>query len=127
MHIILCSDNQSTRQMVRAAIDGAGQQWTTCESGMELLAAVGTLAADIVVLDLGTHGMGGPLLASAVHELAPDLPIVAVSASGSADARPVVQQGIPHVSLGEDNHGELHRVVAALSARRKLAVGVGSR
>jgi CheY-like chemotaxis protein len=127
MHIILCSDNPATRQIVHGSIDGAGQHWTTCESGMELLAAVGTLAADIVVLDLGTHGMGGPLLASAVRELAPDLPIVAVSASGSADARPVLQQGIPHVDLGEDSLGELVGVVAALSARRKLALGVGSR
>lgn len=127
MHIILCSDHPATRQIVQGAVEGAGPRWTTCESGMELLAAVGTLAADVVILDLGTHGMGGSLLASAVRALAPDLPIVAVSASGSADARPVVQQGIPHVSLGEDGHGELIGVVAGLAERRKLALGVGPR
>jgi CheY-like chemotaxis protein len=127
MHIILCSDNSTVREFVSDRILDRVARLTVCESGMELLAAVRTLAADIVVLDLGTHGMGGSLLASAVRELAPDLPIVAVSVSGSADVRPVVQQGIPHVSLGEDGHGELNRVVAALTVRRKLALGVASR
>jgi CheY-like chemotaxis protein len=94
---------------------------------MELLAAVKTLAADIVVLDLGTHGLGGPLLASAVQELSPGLPIVAVSASASVEARPVVQQGIPHIVLGADSDGELQTVIAETVGRRHLVFGVGSR
>jgi CheY-like chemotaxis protein len=127
MHIILCSDNSTVRDVVADRIGDHDNRLTVCESGMELLAAVRTLAADMVVLDLGTHGIGGTLLVSAVRELAPDLPIVAVSASAAADARAVVQQGIPHVILGEDGHRELLGVVAVLAARHKLALGVGSR
>jgi len=127
MHIILCSDSTVVRQIVDDAIDGAGRRLTTCESGMELLAAVRTLAADIVVLDLGTHGMGGPLLASAIRELAPGLPIVAVSANASVDARPIEQQGIPHVCLSADGDGELQAVIAERAGKRNLALGVGSR
>jgi CheY-like chemotaxis protein len=127
MHIILCTDNTAVRQVVCTALESAGRRFTTCDSGMELLAAVKTLAADIVVLDLGTHGLGGPLLASAVQELSPGLPIVAVSASASVEARPVVQQGIPHIVLGADSDGELQTVIAETVGRRHLVFGVGSR
>ena len=103
------------------------ERLTVCDSGMELLAAVRTLAADLVVLDLGTHGLGGLLLVSAVEELAPGLPIVAVSAGADADARPVVQKGIPHVVLGAEQDGELEALLAQLSGRRAAALGAGSR
>ena len=126
MHIILCSGSPSIKHIVCDSLGVAGRRWTMCESGMELLAAVRTLAADIAVLDLETPGMGGPLLVSAIQELAPGLPIVAVSTSASADARAVIQLGIPHVILGE-NGGELHEVASALTARRRIALGVGSR
>jgi CheY-like chemotaxis protein len=127
MHIILCTDNTAVRKVVCTALESAGRRLTTCDSGMELLAAVKTLAADIVVLDLGTHGLGGPLLASAVQELSPGLPIVAVSASASMEARPVVQQGIPHIALGADSDGELQTVIAETAGRRNLVVGAGHR
>ncbi len=100
---------------------------TVCDSGMELLAAVRTLAAELVVLDLGTHGLGGLLLVSAVEELAPGLPILAVSASADVDPRPVVQKGIPHVALGAERDGELEILLAQLTERRAAALGAGSR
>ena len=127
MHIILCTDNTAVRQVVCAALESDGRRLTACDSGMELLAAVKALAADVVVLDLGTHGLGGPLLASAVQELSPGLPIVAVSASPSVEARPVVQQGIPHVVLGTNSDGELQAVVAESAGKRHLALGAGAR
>jgi CheY-like chemotaxis protein len=127
MHIILCTDNTAVRQVVCAALESDGRWLTACDSGMQLLAAVKTLAADVVVLDLGTHGLGGPLLASAVQELSPGLPIVAVSASASVEARPVVQQGIPHVVLSPDSDGELQAVVAESAGRRHLVLGAGAR
>jgi CheY-like chemotaxis protein len=127
MHIILCTDNTAVRRVVCAALESDGRRLTACDSGMELLAAVKTLAADVVVLDLGTHGLGGPLLASAVQALSPGLPIVAVSASPNMEARPVVQQGIPHVVLGPDSDGELQAVVAESAGRRHLVLGAGAR
>ncbi len=98
MHAILCSDNPVTRQLVGNAL-APMDRVTACESGMELLAAVRAIASDLVILDLETHGLGGLLLISAVQELAPGLPIVAVSLDAGIDSRPVVQRGIPFFRL----------------------------
>jgi CheY-like chemotaxis protein len=127
MHIILCSDNSAVREAVTGRIVDHAARLTACESGMELLAAVRTLAADLVVLDLGTHGLGGLLLVSAVHELAPGLPILAVSATADVDGRPLIQKGIPHVTLGAERDGELQALVAQLAGRRGVALGAALR
>lgn len=102
-------------------------RWTVCDSGMELLAAVRTLAADLVVLDLETHGLSGLLLVSAVEELAPGVPILAVSAGADVDARPVVQKGVPHLVLGAERDGEMKALLAQLIGRRAAALGAGTR
>lgn len=125
MHIILCSDNSAVRERVTGCIAGRAGRLTACESGMELLAAVRTLAADLALLDLGMHGLGGLLLVSAVQELAPGLPIVAVSATAEVDARPLIQKGIPHVILGAEGDGDLEAVIAELTGRRGVAIGAG--
>jgi len=119
LHVILCSDNRAVRGAIAERLGTGIDRLTVCDSGMELLAAVRTLAADLVVLDLGTHGLGGLLLVSAVEELAPGLPILAVSAAADVDARPVVQKGIPHVVLGAERDGELRALLAQLAARRR--------
>jgi DNA-binding response OmpR family regulator len=127
MHIILCSDSSAVREAVAVCFGNQVNRLTLCDSGMELLAAVRTLAADLVVLDLGTHGLGGLLLVSAVEELAPGLPILAVSVGADVDARPVVQKGIPHVVLGAERDGEMQALLAQLTGRRAPALGVGFR
>lgn len=127
MHIILCSDNSSVREIMATCLGTPDDRLTVCDSGMELLAAVRALDADLVILDLGTHGLGGLLLVSAVQELAPGLPILAVSATADVDARPLVQKGIPHVVLGADRDGEVEALLAQLTARRGVVLGAGSR
>jgi hypothetical protein len=62
-----------------------------------------------------------------VEELAPGLPILAVSAGADVDARPVVQKGIPHVALGAERAGEMQALLAQLTGRRAAALGAGSR
>jgi hypothetical protein len=64
---------------------------------------------------------------SAVHELAPGLPILAVSATADVDGRPLIQKGIPHVILGAERDGELRALVAQLAGRRGVALGAGLR
>ena len=110
MHIVLCSDNSTTREMV-GDVFGDEDCLTICESGMELLAAVKSLASDLVILDLETHGLGGLLLISAVQELAPGSPIVAVSQNGAVDSRPLLQKGVPFFRLaaGGTEQGEAFR------------------
>ena len=123
MHIILCSDSPVVREAVAGLVGDDGARLTRCESGMELLAAVRTLAADMVVLDLGTHGLGGLLLVSAVEELSPGLPILAVSATPEVDARPVIQKGVPHVILGPGRDGELRARIAEIAGSRGSVLG----
>jgi DNA-binding NarL/FixJ family response regulator len=94
---------------------------------MDLLAAVRTLAADLVILDVGTHGMGGSLLVSAVRELASDLPIVVVSTTDGAEIRAMTLQGVPHVVLGAEHDGHFQRLVTGLAERRRPALGTISR
>lgn len=115
------------RETVTGRFADRATRLTVCESGMELLAAVRALAADLVVMDLGTHGLGGLLLVSAVQELAPGLPILAVSATADGDGRPLIQKGIPHVILGAERDGELQALVAQLTGRRGVALGADLR
>ncbi len=127
MHITLCSDNSMLRDVFASRVAHHDARVSCCESGMELLAAVQTMTADLVVLDLGTHGLGGLLLVSAVHELVPGLPILAVSATADADGRPLIQKGIPHVILGPDDDGELGAAITELIGRHAAVLGAGVR
>ena len=127
MHIILCSDNPAVREAVAEQTTDQNARLTLCDSGMELLAAVRTLAADLVIMDLGTHGLGGLLLVSAVEQLAPGLPILAVSARGDVDARAVIQKGIPHAILVAAENGEIRTLAAQLTGRSGVAIEAGLR
>jgi CheY-like chemotaxis protein len=127
MHIILCSDNPAVREAVAEQTAEQNARLTLCDSGMELLAAVRTLAADLVIMDLGTHGLGGLLLVSAVEELAPGLPILAVSARGDVDARAMIQKGIPHAILDAAENGEIRTLAAQLTGRSGVAIEAGLR
>jgi CheY-like chemotaxis protein len=127
MHIIICSDNPAVRDVVSGRLGDHAARLTVCESGMELLGAVRALDSDLVILDLGTHGLGGLLLVSAIQELSPGVPIIAVSATPDVDGRPLVQRGIPHVVLGSEQDGDLHALLVQLAGRRGAVLGAGSR
>jgi CheY-like chemotaxis protein len=124
-HIILYTDNPVVAKMAAEAFDAGSERLTMCESGMDLLAAVRALAADAAILDLGVHGLSGLLLVSAIEELAPDLPIVAVTVRQDMDPRPVLQRGIPCAVLDPGLNGtapgRLRELVA--DARQVLAAG----
>lgn len=124
-HLILYTDNPAVVRIANAAFDEPDQRLTVCESGMELLAAVRALAADAVVLDLDVHGLSGTLLASAIEELAPELPIVAVTVRSDVDARPILQRGIPCLVLDFREAAAARDGLRALVAagRHGLAVG----
>ena len=83
--------------------------------------------ADLVILDLESHGLGGLLLTSAVQELAPGLRIVAVSLRAEVDTRPLMQRGVPYVRLGVDGDAGGRAILAELAGRSGAALGAGSR
>ncbi len=111
MHAILWSDNSVTRDIVGSVFDSEDRV-TVCESGMELLAAVKAIASDLVVIDVETHGLGGLLLISAVQELSPGSPIVAVSQNGTCDSRLLLQKGVPlfRLAVGEGDGNTAFRL-----------------
>ena len=127
MHIILCSDNPVMREVVQQSFAERADHLTVCESGMELLAAVKALVADLVILDLESHGLGGLLLASAIQELAPGLRIVAVSLRAEADTRPLMQRGVPYVRLGADGDAGGRAFLAGLAGRSGAVLGASPR
>ncbi len=114
-HAIVCSQNPMVLDAVSRAFYPEGSVPTVCESGMELLGAVGVFAPDIVILDLGTPGLGGLLLVSAIKELAHGVPIVAVSTKPVVDARVLSQKGVRVASLGTSPDGEAHVLLAELA------------
>ena len=118
MHIILYSDNAKVQSVVKtqlAEID----RLSICDSAMELLAAAKALAADAVILDLGTHGLSGSLLATALRELAPGVPVLAVSTTAGTDTVSAVQQGIPHLALAAGCDAELRALITEITGRRR--------
>src|SRR3989304_3283915 len=114
-HAIVVSQNPMVLDAVSRAFYPEGSVPTVCESGMELLGAVGVFAPDIVILDLGTPGLGGLLLVSAIKELAPGVPIVAVSTKPVVDAHALSQKGVRVASLGTSPDGEAHGLLAEMA------------
>ncbi len=95
MHVLVCSSNPVVVNAMAQAFDGDGQRLTVCESGLETVGTVGVLEADLLIVDRETPGLNGLLLVSAIREIAPALPIVALSTrSEIADARGLAQKGV---------------------------------
>ena len=124
MHIIVCTHRREVEETVARAFDGAEDRRTVCESGMDLLAAATTLAADLLVLDLETPGLNGLLLVSALQQLAPKLPVVAVTTKADTDARPLAQKGVRVARLTAEN--SLQPLTAELDRWSRQAAGAGA-
>ena len=107
------------------AFDRDGYRLTVCESGMEVLGAVGILEADLLILDLDTPGLSALLIISAVKELAPELSIVAVSATPQVDARAVSHQGVLFATLPSGSNGGLQELLSGLVQDRGIGLPMG--
>jgi len=110
------------------ALDGAGHRVTVCETGLELLGAVRIVAADLLILDLEAPGLNGLLLVSAVKELAPGLPIVAVSTRGEIrDARALSQRGVTCYTMAATPNGPAPPMLAELAQMGAGGAALGTR
>ena len=115
MHVIVCSQNPAVVDAVSRAFDPGGHRLTVCESGLEVLGAVGVVAFDLVILDLETPGLGGLLLVSAIRELAPGLAIVAVSTKPDREARAISQKGVAYATLPSGHDAAPHPFLTELT------------
>lgn len=108
------------------ALDRDGYRLTLCESGMEALGAVGILEADLLILDLETPGLNGLLIIAAIKELAPELPIVAVSTTPQVDARAVSHKGVLFATLPPGSNGGMQELLAGLVQDRSIGLPTGA-
>jgi len=128
MHIILCSDSPAVREAVADRFGRRVDRLTVCDSGMELLAAVRSLAADLVGPGPGDPRLGGPAPGFRRRTAGPrpsDHRGVCRRRRGMRV--PVVQKGIPHVVLGAERDGEMQALLAQAVGRRAAALGAGTR
>lgn len=128
MNIALCTASPKVAEAIQGTIREGKVLPTVFESGLQLLSAVRSEPRDLVVLDLDTPGLNALFLISAIQEVAPGLPIAAVSASGDADARLLTQKGVSFVKLNSDPEVEIRALFAELARRNRNRsfAGVGA-
>lgn len=115
MHVIVCSNSRELVEAASQAFDHDGSRLTVCECGLEVLGAVEVVDADLLVLDLDTPGLNGLLIIAAINELAPKLPIVAVSTKPQVDARAVSHKGVSYATLPYGANGGVQALMADLA------------
>ena len=108
------------------AFDRDGYRLTLCESGMEALGAAGILEADLLILDLEMPGLNGLLIIAAIKELAPELSIVAVSATPQVDARAVSHKGVLLATLPSGSNDGLQELLAELAQNGRIGLPTGA-
>ncbi len=87
--ILVVDDDESVRQMAAQILDGHGYRTVTACDGADaiMVFAPYTAAVRLLLTDLQMPLLGGPALASALHRLRPDLPVIAMSGSEDPGSR----------------------------------------
>lgn len=124
MHIIVCSNNPAMVIAASRAFESRRPRLTVCESGLQVLGAVEAANADLLIMDMQTPGLNGWLIISAVRELAPPLPILAVSTKPEEDGRAISHKGVSFVTLSISDNARIEDLAAAL-ARAEEGYGIG--
>ena len=115
MHVMLCSNSSELVDAASRAFSKDGYRLTVCECGLEALGVVEVMDADLLILDLDTPGLDGLLIVAAVKELAPTLPIVAVSTKHQVDARVVSHKGVSYATLPSGSTEAMQVLLVGLS------------
>jgi CheY-like chemotaxis protein len=82
--ILLVDDEEVVRDSIRQLLALDGHEIETAASGKEALAAFQAGKFDLVILDYEMPGMKGDKLAAAIRTLAPQMPIIMMTAYGDA-------------------------------------------
>ena len=124
MNIIVCSNNPAMVIAASRAFESRRPRLTVCESGLQVLGAVEKANADLLIMDMQTPGLNGWLMVSAVRELAPALPILAVSTKPEEDGRTISHKGVSFATLSSRDAARIEDLAAAL-ARAEGGYGIG--
>jgi two-component system, OmpR family, response regulator len=77
--VLLVEDDDDNRELMSEVLEAAGYEVTVAASGAEGLRLLSERSVDVLVTDVGMPGMGGLELARASKEIAPHVPVVAVT------------------------------------------------
>lgn len=126
VHVIICSNRSELVDAASRVYGSAGFRLTVCECGLEALAIAEVVDADLLILDLETPGLDCLLMLAAIQELAPALPIVAVSTRPQVDARVVSHKGVSYVALPSSSIGAMETLLAGLAQPGRTGLVSGS-
>jgi two-component system, cell cycle response regulator CpdR len=78
-HILVAEDNDSVRDYVVRALEGAGYKVQSCMDGGAALALLRTQKFELLITDIVMPVMDGIALALAAADVCPDMPILMMS------------------------------------------------
>jgi len=87
--VLLVEDDEDNRELMSEVLEAAGYEVEAASTGAEGLRKLSLGTFDVVVTDMAMPGMGGLEMARAVKELAPSLPVLAVT--GYAEGEEMVR------------------------------------
>jgi len=120
--ILLVDDDPDILKLVAMRLNASGYEVQAVDSGHKALAALATSRPQLVITDLKMDGMDGMALFEAIHETAPTLPVIILTAHGTIpEAVAATKRGVfGFLPKPFDNQALLEQVAQAL----KLSTGV---
>jgi two-component system response regulator GlrR len=120
--ILLVDDDRDILKLVSMRLHASGYEVQAVESGSAALAALASSRPQLVITDLKMDGMDGMALFEAIHDKAPTLPVIILTAHGTIpDAVAATKRGVfGFLPKPFDNQALLQQVTQAL----KLSAGI---
>ncbi len=122
--IFVVDDDRHYARLLSYRLDKApGHEVSVFHSGEDALDALDRLRPDVVFLDIMMPGIGGMETLRRLQLFQPDLPVVMISAQGTADVAVEAMKGgaTDYITKGQDDLVKLDVVVDRLKGRVKLA------
>lgn len=116
--ILVVDDAKDTQLLLAFDLGAAGYQVTSCNSGEESLAFLGTLAIDLILLDMYMPGLSGleTLVKIKAHPGSTQIPVIMLSASTDED------EVVAALELGAGDYVIKPYVAKVLLARIRTAI-----
>ncbi|WP_420455312.1 sigma-54-dependent transcriptional regulator [Rubrivirga sp.] len=122
--IFVVDDDRHYARLLSYRLDkAAGHEVSVFHSGEDALDALDRLRPDLVFLDIMMPGIGGMETLRRLQLFEPDLPVVMISAQGTAEVAVEAMKGgaTDYITKGQDDLVKLDVVVDRLKGRVKLA------
>ena len=123
LRVLFVEDRDDDAELLAAELRRSGFDltWARCDNYADLDGALGT-TPDIVLCDYGLPGMDPVEVLSRLNSLAPDVPVIVVSAVVDADVAPILFQHGAADLLHKDRLARLGSAVTEAVARKEAAV-----